>query len=122
MGVLLCFLIVVFAGTTGEIAVTHTMKRIGEVHSFHPRAMLRMLGDAFRHRMMWIGIGMMALGFFCLLALLSWENVSLVVPATALSYAVGALGAKLFLGERVDRLRWLGVLLVVVGVALVWFG
>lgn len=122
MGVLLCFFVVVFAGTTGEIAVTHTMKRIGEVRSFRPRAMLRMLGHAFRHRMMWAGIAMMALGFFSLLALLSWENVSLVVPATALSYAVGALGAKLFLGERVDRLRWLGVLLVVVGVALVWFG
>jgi len=122
MGVLLCFLVVVFLGTTGEIAVTHTMKRIGEVRNFHPLAMLRMLGHAFRHRVMWAGIAMMAIGFFCLLALLSWENVSLVVPATALSYAVGALGAKLFLGERVDRLRWLGVLLVVVGVALVWHG
>ena len=118
----LCLAIVVLAGTSGEIAITHAMKRIGEVHRFTPRAILGVLGQAFRLRSMWIGLGLMTLGFFSLLALLSWENVSLVVPATALSYAVGAVGAKFFLGERVDRLRWLGVLLVVLGVALVWFG
>jgi drug/metabolite transporter (DMT)-like permease len=45
-----------------------------------------------------------------------------VVPVTALSYAGGALGGKFFLGERVTRRRWAGVLLVCVGVALVIMG
>jgi drug/metabolite transporter (DMT)-like permease len=122
MQVALCFGIVVIAGTAGEITVTHTMKRIGDLHSFAPHHVLRFLGRAFRLGSMWVGIALMALGFFSLLALLSWANVSFVVPATALSYAVGALGAKLFLGERVDRRRWLGVLMVCLGVLLVWFG
>lgn len=122
MQVWMLLAIVVFAGTAGEISVTRAMKRIGEVHEFHPRALLRVLGRAFRIGWMWLGIGLLAMAFFSLLALLSWENVSFVVPLTALSYVVGALMAKLFLKEEVDRIRWMGVLLVVVGVVLVWVG
>jgi drug/metabolite transporter (DMT)-like permease len=65
---------------------------------------------------------MMALAFFSLLAMLSIENVSFVVPVTALSYAAGALGGVVFLGERVSSRRWVGVLLVCIGVTLVWLG
>lgn len=114
--------IVVLAGTGGEIAATHAMKRIGEVRQFSPRAIAGVLGRAFRQPWMWIGIALMALAFFSLLALLSWEAVSFVVPATALSYAVGALGAKFLLGEKVSGARWAGVALVCLGVALVWAG
>jgi drug/metabolite transporter (DMT)-like permease len=118
----LLLLIVVLAGTSGEIAVTHAMKRIGDVHGFAPRTVLRALGRAFRLPTMWLGVALIATGFFSMLILLSWENVSFVVPATSLSYAVGALGAKLVLGERVSRVRWMGVLLVILGVVLVWLG
>jgi len=48
------------------------------------------------------------------------ENVSFVVPITALSYAAGAIGATLFLRERISTQRWLGVLVVCIGVTLVW--
>ena len=122
MRVWILLAIVVFAGTAGEISVTRAMKRIGEVHQFHPRALLQVLGRAFRIGWMWLGLGLLAMAFFSLLALLSWENVSFVVPLTALSYVVGALMAKLFLKEEVDQIRWMGVLLVVVGVVLVWVG
>jgi drug/metabolite transporter (DMT)-like permease len=54
-----------------------------------------------------------------LLALLSWADVSVVVPATALTYVVAALGAKYLLNEKVAPLRWAGVLLVCIGVALI---
>jgi drug/metabolite transporter (DMT)-like permease len=68
---------------------------------------------------MWAGISMMAVAFFSLLGLLSLENVSYVVPVTALSYAGGALGAAIFLRERVTPQRWLGVLVVCLGVTIV---
>jgi drug/metabolite transporter (DMT)-like permease len=68
---------------------------------------------------MWAGIFMMALGFFALLAILSFREVSFVVPVSALSYVVGALGAKLFLGERITPNRWLGIAIVAIGVTLV---
>ena len=65
---------------------------------------------------------MMALAFFSLLLLLSFEQVSFVVPVTALSYLVGAIGGTFFLGERVSPQRWIGIALVCVGVTLVLIG
>jgi len=118
---LLLFFVVV-SGTGGEICVTRAMKRVGEVTDFRPLAIARVILRAMKVSWMWIGISMMALAFFSLLAVLSIENVSFVVPITALNYAAGALGGKFFLGERVTPRRWAGVLIVCVGVTLVWLG
>jgi drug/metabolite transporter (DMT)-like permease len=118
---LLLFLVVV-SGTGGEICVTRAMKHVGEVTDFHPLALIRVILRAMKVPWMWIGISMMALAFFSLLAVLSIENVSFVVPVTALNYAAGALGGKFFLGERVTSRRWAGVLIVCIGVTLVWLG
>jgi drug/metabolite transporter (DMT)-like permease len=118
---LLLFLVVV-SGTGGEICVTRAMKRVGEVTDFRPLAVVRVILRAMKVPWMWIGISMMALAFFSLLAVLSIENVSFVVPVTALNYAAGALGGKFFLGERVTPRRWAGVFIVCIGVTLVWLG
>jgi len=114
--------VVVLAGTGGELAATHAVRQSGEVKDFSLGTLLRILGRAFRRRWMWTGIGLMTIAFYSLLALLSREPVSLAIPATSLSYVAGALGAQVFLGEQVSRLRWLGVTLVCAGVALAWVG
>jgi drug/metabolite transporter (DMT)-like permease len=111
---------IIGAGTGGELCVSHAMKTVGEVHDFRPAALARFVWRAVRVGWMWVGIGLMTLAFFSLLAMLSMENVSFVVPVTALSYAAGAIGAALFLRERITRQRWLGVLVVCIGVTLVW--
>ncbi|HKV24857.1 MAG TPA: EamA family transporter [Candidatus Acidoferrum sp.] len=113
---------VVVAGTGGELCVTRAMKHVGEVKDFRPLSLVRVIWQALKVSWMWVGLSMMALAFFSLLAVLSIENVSFVVPVTALSYAAGALGGIVFLGERVSSRRWVGVLLVCLGVVLVWFG
>jgi drug/metabolite transporter (DMT)-like permease len=115
----LLFMIVV-AGTGGELCVSRAMKTAGEVTDFRPASLARFVLRALRVGWMWAGIGMMALAFFSLLGMLAVEAVSFVVPVTALSYAAGALGAAVFLRERVSRQRWVGVLIVCVGVTLVW--
>jgi len=116
------YLLIVVVGTSGELCVTRAMKTVGEVTDFRPLALLRVLNRAVRIGWMWLGLLQMTLAFFALLGMLSLENVSLVIPVTALSYAFGALGGRFFLGERVNRQRWAGVLLVCVGVALVFIG
>jgi drug/metabolite transporter (DMT)-like permease len=111
--------IVVLGGSAGDIAVSYAMKQIGDVHPFTPAVIARALARAFRTGWLWIGISLMAVAFFSLLALLSWADVSLVVPATALSYVTGAVGAKFLLHENVAPVRWAGVVLVCLGVALI---
>jgi drug/metabolite transporter (DMT)-like permease len=119
---LIFYLVIIGAGTGGELCVTRAMKAVGEVKDFRPAALMGVGTRALRVSWMWIGLTLMGTAFFALLAALSMENVSLVVPVTALSYAAGALGGKFFLGEQVTRRRWTGVLLVCVGVALVIIG
>jgi drug/metabolite transporter (DMT)-like permease len=117
----LLFFFIVVAGTGGELCASRAMKGIGEVHDFRPRALLRFVGHALRIPWMWLGVALMALGFFSLLAILSFLEVSFVVPVSALSYAAGAFGAQAFLGERISRNRWLGITVVCIGVTIVWW-
>ena len=119
---LLYIFFIVVPGTGGEICVSRAMKRVGEVTDFRPHAIARVLGRAMKVPWMWIGLSLMIMGFFALLGMLSIANVSFVFPATALSYAAGALGGKVFLGEHVTPQRWLGVLIVCTGVVLVFIG
>ena len=114
--------VLVLSGTGGDLTLAHAMRRLGEVKDFSPGAIAHVLGRALREGWMWIGIAQMALAFCSLLALLSWEAVSFVVPATALSFVIGSLGGKYLLGERLTPLRWAGIGLVAAGVMLVCLG
>ena len=118
----LYFFMIVVAGTGGELCVSRAMKQVGEVHDFRPAAIVRVIGRALTVKWMWFGVGMMTMAFFSLLAILSLEKVSFVVPVTALSYVAGALGGRFFLGERISLSRWTGIALVCVGVTLVFLG
>lgn len=117
----LLFFFIVTAGTGGELCVSRAMKSIGEVQDFRPKALLRFVLQALRLPWMWLGVALMAWGFFSLLAILSFLEVSFVVPVSALSYAAGAFGARAFLGERISRNRWMGIAVVCIGVTIVWW-
>jgi drug/metabolite transporter (DMT)-like permease len=116
------YILIVFAGTGGELCVSRAMKTVGEVTDFRPRAIAAVVLRALGLPRIWMGVALMAVGFFSLLGMLAVAKVSFVFPSTAISYGVGALGGKLFLGERVSPQRWFGVLLVCIGVALVAIG
>src|SRR6266478_3353168 len=119
IGTILLLAVLICASTGGEIALTYGMKAAGEPARLRPKALLIFLGRAIRNGWFWVAIPLMALSFYALLVLLSWQPISFVIPASALSYVVGTLGAKYVLKEEVSPKRWAGVLLVCAGVALV---
>jgi len=113
--------ILVLAGTAGDLALARAMKQVGQVQ-LSPSSLVRGIADSLRQVWMWIGLALHAAAFASFLILLSWADVSVVVPASALSYITGVAGAKLFLRERIDGDRWVGVLLIALGVTLVLIG
>ena len=115
------FFFIVVAGTAGELCISRAMKSIGEIHDFRPMSLLRFVGRALTLRWTWAGIFLMSLGFFSLAAILSFEEVSFVVPFSALSYVAGAVGARILLGEKITPHRWVGIFAVTIGVTLVWW-
>ena len=114
--------VLIFASTGGEIAITLGMKTIGEPKRLRPKELAVFLLRALRNGWFWSGVPLMALSFYALLVLLSWDPISFVIPASALNYVVGTLGAKFILREQVTAARWAGVLMVCAGVALVAAG
>jgi drug/metabolite transporter (DMT)-like permease len=117
VGTMLVFFIC--CSTGGEIAMTYGMKQVGEPESFRPMALLRFIGKAMRNGWVWFAAPLLGASFYSLLILFSWAPLSVVIPASAFNYVVGTFGAKHLLKEKISVKRWLGVVMVCVGVTLV---
>jgi drug/metabolite transporter (DMT)-like permease len=117
--VLLIAGIIVF-GTFGDLILSHTMKRIGDLSVRNAKDLFSVIGRVALAPGFFFGVACMAAAFFSLLAALSMADVSLVEPATSLSFVLNTIGAKFLLRENVDRSRWTGTLLITLGAYLLF--
>jgi len=110
----------VVAATIGDVLQARAMKEIGDLGMIRKsHGVLEVTRRVLSSPWFLSGLLFMALAFFSLLATLSWEDVSLVGPASAsLTFLANAFAAPLLLKERVDHRRWLATLLVAGGVVL----
>jgi uncharacterized membrane protein len=69
-----------------------------------------------------LGITLLILWLLSRMALLSWADLSYVLPVTSLGYVASALIGRFFLNEQVTPTRWLGTALIVAGTVLVGRG
>jgi len=53
------------------------------------------------------------------MALLSWADLSYVLPVTSVAYVLVALVGRFVLHEHVSLTRWAGIALIMIGVMLV---
>ena len=72
----------------------------------------------------WAALGVVLLIAWMLsrMTLLSWADLSYVLPVTSIGYVLVALEGKLFLHEVISVKRWAGIVLIMAGVALVGGG
>ena len=110
--------IIVAATSVGEVLQAAGMKRHGEVHDFRPGALGRVAYAISRNSLIVLSVVMMAVSFFAFMALISVADLSFSVPATAASFVLETILAKVVLKENVSMRRWAGALLVCAGVAL----
>lgn len=69
-----------------------------------------------------VGIALLILWLLSRMALLSWADLSYVLPVTSLGYVANALIGRWFLNEQITPARWAGTLLIVAGTVLVGVG
>ena len=105
--------------SVGDLLLAQGMKKIGAVTYCSPAALFRVGCQIFTNPSIIIGIIFLSGFFFLWLAILSWCDLSFVLPLTALSYVLTAIFSIVFLGETVTPLRWAGTILICIGVALV---
>lgn len=109
--------IIVFA-SFGDISLSHGMKKVGAISAAHWTELVRAVFSP------WVGLGIVLLLCFlaAYLTALSWYDLTFVLPATSFGYVLLALLSIWLLGEKISLGRWIGILLVSSGVAIVTQG
>ena len=110
---------VVLGGSAGDLLITRGMKQLGEISTLHFGTLVRIAGRALSNRSVLSGVFCMAVSYFSFLGALRLADLSLVLPATSVSFVITTIGARLFLKETISVSRWTGILLVCIGVALI---
>ena len=109
----ICTAIVVFSNAFGDFF----MKR-GLPDTSHLSTPLEYVTMLFQP---WVTLGVVLLVVWQLsrMTLLSWADLSYVLPVTSIGYVLVALIGRVFLNESISATRWAGIVLIMAGVALV---
>jgi drug/metabolite transporter (DMT)-like permease len=108
-------LVLIFANVAGNFSLTWGMRRTGAGVLESPLGYITALFDP------WVALGVCLLLVWMLsqMALLSWADLSYVLPVTSAGYVLAAIAGRLFLQEQISAGRWTGIALIMSGVALV---
>jgi len=110
--------IVILSNATGNVALTWGMRHRAAPLGLSP---LDYITAIFSPWVM-LGISLLVLWLLSRMALLSWADLSYVLPVTSLGYVATSILSRIFLGERITPLRWAGTLLIVAGMVMVGRG
>ena len=112
-------IIVLFTGvcleSLGNVLLRKGMKEVGEVTSFSIPALFNIFIKGITNLTVISGVALDAMFFACFLIALSWTEVSVVLPLTAIGYVTTAIFAKIILHEEITALRWAGTIAIVLG-------
>ena len=107
--------LVVLSNVLGNFSLTWGMRQVGKVVSLSPLPYILALFNP------WVALGVSLLIVWLVtqMALLSWADLSYVLPVTSVGYVLVALVGKFFLHEEITAGRWIGIGLIMMGVGLV---
>lgn len=103
--------LVIFANVAGNAFLSWGMKRV----AVDGASLIPAFFAPFLSPIVWLGIALLILWMLSRMTLLSWADLSFVVPVTSLGYVLNVAAGAFLLGEAVDGKRWLGAALIVAG-------
>ena len=115
---LIVMLLATLAVSFGEAMLAKGMKQSGET----PAGIWNQLRGVATNGNIVFGTLLMMTYFGLYMLALRWADFSFVLPLTAVSYLIGAILAKYYLGETVTPTRWLGAIIITLGVVVVGLG
>jgi drug/metabolite transporter (DMT)-like permease len=117
--VVIAMIIASAATAGGQVLIRKGMQDVGSLETYVPLAVLSYFGQALTNPYVILGTVLNGVFYFLLITSLSWADVTVAVPFTAIEYAFAAMLAVALLHEVVPPLRWAGIVLVILGVVLV---
>lgn len=116
---LVVLVIAILANGAGNLCISYGMKTIGAPSVWTPHSIVALVRQAFSSQAVLLGMPLLIVFFFLFLSLLSWADLSFVLPMISYCFVVNAFLARIVLGEKISFVRWTGILLVSAGVFLV---
>jgi bacterial/archaeal transporter family protein len=114
-------LLAVLAHVMGNLSLSHGMKQVGDMPSVTVSALLHFGLSTIMNGWVILGVSLLIVFFLLFLVALSRHDLSYVQPMIASSYVFTALFAGFFLREHVSFNRWVGTVVIAVGIFLVGF-
>jgi len=99
----------------------HLLIKVGVTAATHGAAaqgILSRIAHYFLQPAAMAGLAIYVAGTALWIYAVSQRNISFLYPLTALTYVIVAVGGKFMLGEVIPSGRWLGIVVVMLGVAL----
>jgi len=101
--------------SAGVVLLKKGINQIGDVNGYTAAEIFRVVKSGMTSQMIWLGIFFEALFFIGLLVLMAKSDISFLWPLTGLSFVFATFSAMWFLHEQVSPVRWVGVVLIVLG-------
>jgi uncharacterized membrane protein len=111
--------VVVVASASGNALLSYGMKQTGDLSSLPWPQMAAASLRALFNPWVALGVALLIIYLAAYSTVLSWADLSYVLPATAGGYVLVAVFSWFFLHETLNSARWTGTLLITCGVALV---
>ncbi len=114
-------IIAIFAQTAGDVYLTKGMKAIvvEDAGSGRLSQLLEIALQVAQSPSVLIGTALLIVFFALYSAVLSWADLSFVLPATAFGYVLNVAAGYYFLSETVSPVRWAGAAIITLGVVFV---
>jgi drug/metabolite transporter (DMT)-like permease len=111
-------LIMVLFGPLGNVLLGKGMKHV-DIAAGSPGEIIHTLMLIFSSATIWLGIASLVTFFVAYTLVLSWADYSYVQPASSIAYGISAVMAHFWLNEIISPIRWLGVIIICLGVFVV---
>lgn len=108
-----------FAEVVGNLLLKSGMAELGDVSLLELSEIYPFLVRVISNAKICLGIVCLIIFFALWLMVLSWEELSVALPLQAMVFILTPLSAQLLLDESIPPLRWLGILLITIGIVLV---
>lgn len=118
---LIILLVALLFEAVGVVYLSQGLKQVGEVQTICVSEIVRVMKAAvFNHKII-LGMVFETIFFGFLVYMMSQADVSFIWPFTALGFVIMTLAARFILHEEVTWVRWVGVILIMMGAGVITY-
>ncbi|MCY4594837.1 MAG: hypothetical protein OXC19_08575 [Bryobacterales bacterium] len=111
--------VVIVSNALGNVSLGYGMREIGDISSYSPVDLVSSGIAGLANPWVLTGVLLLCLFFAAHTLLLSWADLSYVLLVTSLGYVLVAIMSAAILDEAITPARWVGTLLIALGVGVV---